>query len=418
MVYNRKKFTHKDQGLTSYKPDAVFMRILALESRAGRLEGAFAADLELGTMWRSQVALSEACRSVGLEDIFVLEGDVIHRSAENAATSAETARGVQAAQDLLRVMRAPGSLLSDPVAVIDRVWSASVSVTKLEAEFAMSHDDIATLVSRAVSDAPTPFLGSLKAAIAFRSATGSRAPSADRLIFMCADHVLRNGETSIDRATSRPMGMLRMEAARWLLTPSLALSQDRFRAWSPVSRSGMEDLISGMDGEMSRALGALPILRRWRESSRAIAAGKHGKSRLRDLVDLAIGEPILTSGYVRDMLGVSDRTALYLMSEAEAAGILKLITPRRSHRIWAVPQMADRLRHRSTQSSKGVRDGARPQSEAEENLDEIDIEAQELAQMNHEILRDEQKERERRAIEELDAAMARADEILARYREV
>ncbi|TFL15979.1 hypothetical protein, partial [Jannaschia formosa] len=99
------------------------MRLLALETRAARLEGAFGADPELGLMWRAGAALTEACRSVALEDIHVTEGDVVLRAHEHGTAElgpAETARGVEAASDLLAVIAAPGDLRTAPETVIAR----------------------------------------------------------------------------------------------------------------------------------------------------------------------------------------------------------------------------------------------------------------------------------------------------------
>ena len=162
-------------------------------------------------------------------------------------------------------------------------------------------------------------LGALRAATLFRVETQSSMPSADRLIFMAAEHTLRAGGAGAPLESLRPEALLSRINANWIITPSIALTQGRFRAWSPGTGQGFNDLLDGSSGDLDRTLGAMPILRRWREDARATASGKHGKSRLRDLVELAMYEPILTSKHVREMLGVSERASLYLMQEAEGA---------------------------------------------------------------------------------------------------
>ena len=362
-------------------------------------------------MWRGQAALTEACRSVGLEDIHVFEGDVIHRHLENRSTDAEAARGTLAVSELLRVIVAPGNLLEDPEHVVARCWRAAVSVHR-DGDPDPVPAEIAGAVVAAAGRAPTPTLGALHAAAVFRTHTASMAPSADRLVFMAAEHALRAqkaGQGEI--APDLPEALLRRMRADWILTPSIGLTHGSFRAWSPGRRQGMMDLLDGMSRHLDRAVGSLPLLRRWLAEARAAAAGRHGKSRLRDLVELAARDPILTSGHVRRVLGVSERTSLYLVEQAEEAGILTLITPRRTHRVWAQPQMAELLRQRGVRGglaaapswertyAAGTKTGV-DQAEAGSEAQATPL-AEPFSQVD--------------ALDELDAAMARADEILGKY---
>ena len=162
--------------------DQLIFRILEVETRAARIEGIFAADPTLARMWRGQVALTEACRSVGLEDIHVFEGDVIHRHLENRLTDAEGARGAVSVAELLRVIVSPGDLVHDTQRVVERCRRAAVSI---------DDDDVSVDLAKAVRilpaelrGAPTPMLGAMRAATLFRNETQSSMPSADRLIFM------------------------------------------------------------------------------------------------------------------------------------------------------------------------------------------------------------------------------------------
>ena len=392
--------------------DQLLFRILAVETRAARIEGIFAADPTLARMWRGQVALTEACRSVGLEDIHVFEGDVIHRHLENRLTDAEGARGAVSVAELLRVIVGPGDLIQDTARVVERCRRAAVSI---EAEDASV--DLAKLVRILPAElraAPTPVLGALRAATLFRIETQSSMPSVDRLIFMAAEHALRSGGSGAPLEQLPPEALLSRMNASWIVTPSIALTQSRFRAWSPGTGQGFDDLLDGMSRDLDRTLGAMPVLRRWREEARATASGKHGKSRLRDLVELAMYEPILTSKHLRNILGVSERASLYLMQEAEDAGILTLITPRKSYRVWAQPQMAQLLRMRAHRG--GVTPGIASRQNEFHNLDE-DIVSEEPGTI---AVREKPMsaftDQAEAALAELDAAMKQADAILAKYR--
>jgi DNA-binding Lrp family transcriptional regulator len=402
--------------------DGLIWKILEMESRAGRLEGLFAADTELGLMWRSQASLTEACRSVGLEDIHVFEGDVIFRHLENRLTDSEAARGAAAALELLRVIASPGDLYGDTEHVLSRCWAAAVSREQSGSEIDVA--EIAPVLRSGLEDAPTPIMGAIRAATVFRMMTESQVPSADRLVFMAAEHSLRKMGHSSDVTRSGGGGILHRLNAGWIATPSTCLTQGVYRAWSPGSDTGYFDLMSGIADDLDRALGTVPLLKRWREDARSKARGRHGKSRLRDLVELAMREPILTSPYVRDMLGCSERASLYLMKQAEELGILTLITPRKSYRVWATPQMAQTLRMRVTRVS-AITGRDRQVHEGEEGRDDQipdtgtgEMSSEDSNPVEVDVVLDQEswEDRSARVLSELDDAMAQADRILAKYR--
>lgn len=379
--------------------------VLAVESASGRLEGAFLGDPELGRMWRAQMALSETCRSVALEDIHLFEGDLVLRPFENRNTLFETARGAQHGTELLRVLAAPGDILSDPVATITRC---------LRAGFAQGHavdgagdawPDLTALAQRITAEiaaAPGPALAAIRAAAHLRAATGSQLPAAERLLFICVDHAcraphLRRNETDGAGEAAPLLAQLR---AGWVLLPSMAMTAQGFRAWSPSSPRGIRDLLAGLRLETGRALGQLPVLRRWRDRARQVAADKPGKSHLDDLVTLAIHQPILTGRAIAEALGVTDRTARNLVDTAVGAGMFAPITGRRSYRAWAPLPMAERLRMRS---AHGTRAGP-----------ERDGPATTVPRMKE--TPEGTGPGEGAAMAELDAALARADQVLAKYR--
>ncbi|WP_167767274.1 hypothetical protein, partial [Jannaschia formosa] len=274
--------------------------------------------------------------------------------------------------------------------------------------------EIAAGVMAGLSTAPTPFLGALRAAVTLRAITLGAAPAAERLVFMAAEHALRGGagRTREDRSPGPVATLARIEAG-WIFLPSAALTRNGFRSWQPGRPVGLHDLVEGLTGELDRAIGGLAPLRRWREGVRQAAGARTKRSRLRDVVDLVIREPILTTPHLRDMLELSERAAFTLMDEAAAAGIVRLVTPRRSWRVWARPDMAERLaaRTRADRPARG-RAGAPEVGIAEAPV--LGAGPERAAPPDPEA-RAQAAAREAEALEKLDAAMARADEILRKY---
>ena len=402
--------------------DSLIVRILEIESKAARIDGIFIADPEFGRMWRAQTALTEACRSVGLEDIHVFEGDVVFRHLENETFDAEQARGALAATGLLQFILSPGDLAKEPNRVLARCMNCAVHVEPDEAQIDLA--EIVTQLKAAVQTAPTPILAGLRASILFRQLTCSRMPSADRLVFMAADHTARGGATGADSLSTsdRPDILLRKISARWIFTPSIALTQDMFRFWSPGSDAGFTDLMEGLSKELNRTLGAMPVMRRWRDKAHKATSARHGKSRLRDLVDLAIREPILTSQHLRESLDISERASHYLMKEAEDLGILTQVTQRRSYRIWTTPMMAQTLRMRALRqrlpSDYGKKSGQPEEiSRITGDSEGAGIPGLKVSQpKSGRLIYDANStERTEAALAKLNAAMEQADAILKKY---
>ncbi len=387
------------------------MDLVTLEANAGRIEGIFSARPDIGRLWRIQSALVEAARTVALEDIHIHEGDLVLRLAENRATSAETARGVDAARDNLAVLRAPGSLLDDPERAVARACRASVRMRDVSygEEFPkLGPEDIQSLRT-IVKEGPTPFLSALKATIQFRKLTESWSPASDRLIFVAAEHSVRQMETrpwgEVQQDNPFGLGLLSGMLARWTFLPATALSQGRFHSWSPMQRAGVRNLIDGLLAEQSRTLGAIPQLDRWVSRARDYAAGKHGKSRLKDVVTLSTHSPVLTVSMIREGLGLKQRAAYNLVDEAEEAGVLSRITARKTYRVWAVPFLADRIKNRPMPGARktAARTSAAGQGGAAGNL-------KILTGMTYDP--DANAAREESVLAELDRALARADEVL------
>lgn len=328
--------------------------ILAIETGAGRIEGAFLADPELGYIWRAQTALTEACRSVSLEDILVRESDIATRPLRTNPDNFEAARGAWLAGELLRVILSPGDVLKDPERAVRRCLQAGLRPGGNEEEVDEGDADLHLAIRSSLAGAPGPLVGSLRAALTLRMRTASLSPSAERLMMICADHSLREGRTGREITDILPEGLgLSAEPGepRWILLPATALSADGFRIWSPGSPQGLANLLTGLRREVGRGLGSLPVLRKWKREAQALCSGKRAGASVRDLVHLVSRRPILTGAGVSDALGVTPRTALNLLNEATEAGLLEELTRRRSYRAWAAIPMAQRIRSVDRQPS-------------------------------------------------------------------
>lgn len=388
----------------------ILERILAIEVGAARIEGAFLADPDLGRVWRAQAALTEACRSVGMEDISVQEGDLATRPLRVDSDEGETARGVWFAGESLRILLSPGDLQKDPERAVARCLRSGVRPDGSEGPMPEAAPDLVAAISAAMRDAPGPLIGALRAALTLRTLTLSASPSAERLLFVCADHTIRGGRAGRELTDPLPEG-LGLTAGpgepRWVLLPATGLSTGGFRVWSPGSPSGLASLLDGMRAEVGRGLGALPTLRRWRELALASGSDRHGRSRMRDLVRLLMSRPIVTGQIVAEELGITPRGALNLIGEAAEAGLLEELTRRRSYRAWAISPVAGRIRNRTV--ARGMRGAGR--SSAADEGDEMTA-AREGARPSD----PPDRSGEEAALAELDAALAAADRLLERYR--
>ncbi len=370
-------------------------QILRIEIAAGRLEGAFAADPELGRLWRAGAALTEAVRSVGLEDIRLSEADLALRPFTQRIADPEAARGGWLAEGFLSVLAAPGDLFADPGRVVARCLRAGLRDQPDEDGEAVDPAVLGTEIAAAARAAPGPLLAGLRGACLLRQATGTRFPSAERLLFSALDHAWRaeRGPRGGGIAPEGAEAILSSARAAWILAPATALTGQGFRAWAPMGPAGIAALLEGLSRETDRALGQFPLLRRWRARARAAAAGKHGRSRLADAVMVLMRQPIVTGASLAAALGTSERTGRNLLSTLEAEGLVANLVPRRTYRAWAPTPLARRILGDAHAGAGGrpARGAAKGQGGGVNNPAEGD------------------------ALADLEAAMERADGILAKY---
>lgn len=311
-------------------------KVFRAEIVAARLEGALRADPDLAASWRAAAAVQEACASAWLEDLPVSAEALLCRGFRGMLGDPDRDRAMIAATAMLRGLHSPGDLLSDTGTVLDRIWLLAAGSDKGSSPF-VAEDQ--TAVRGALNTAESPILGALAVAQIVAAATERRAPSAERLAFVAADHALRGsgrfmtGETEPHELVAAPRGV-------WVVQPSVGLTDQGFRLWSVSNPDRVAELLTGITRALDRALGAVALHRRWLTGLRERVADVHGKSRLPDLAKLLVTRPILTSGEVSDRLGMSPRGALYLVERAEAEGLIAKITPRSTYRAWASVPLA------------------------------------------------------------------------------
>ncbi len=308
--------------------------VFRTEILAARLEGALRADADLAALWRAQAGVQEACASAWLEDLAVTPTDVLCRNFRDSLGDPDRDRSALAAASLLRGLHSPGALEEEPAAVLSRLWSLSAG----EGAAPFDADDHAA-IGGALEAAESPILGALAVARIVNRACEGRAPSAERLAFVTADHALRGsgrfmlGEVAPDALIAAPRGA-------WVVQPALALTENGFRLWSVTRPERMADLLSGLARTFQSGLGALPMMRRWLDHARAVKGRAHGASRLPDLIDLALVRPILNGATVASHLKVTPRGAQKLIDQAVTQKLLVKITPRATYRAWAVEPVA------------------------------------------------------------------------------
>jgi hypothetical protein len=393
------------------------LSLINLEAQSARVAAQLDARPELGALWRRLVAVSEASANLSMEDIPVPEQDILLPDMDSAMVTGDP-QSARIAGDIHTFLLRPGRLLEDPLDVFDRARTAGyltsivdedkggrVARLSFEEEVAWSaaRNDFEILIRKILrSDAPILFK-----LIAFSGVLTQilpeRVPITERLIFMAAESALRHEESLSDRM----IGFKTREkdfriSAHWTLTPALALSRSGFRAWSPASDSGTDELAKRLMRALKFNVGRLGQLHSWMLKLQDFK-GKHGKSRRQDLAKLVLSCPIMSADIAADRLGMHPRSVRGLIDEAVSEGLLGLMTQRRNYRLFAVPALAEMMRERpALKKPKKITVAPNPEAENQH------------AMRGHN--RPENEEAMISAAEELDRAMAKADAILAKYR--
>ena len=352
----------------------ITMSLLNLEARSARMSAVLDARPDLGVAWRRMAAVCESCASLSMEDVPVPEHDILAPVLQTSLVTAEP----QAARTAGRVhtlLLRPGDIISEPSEVIRRALD-EVRLTSLvdeedggrvalpspdeRADLAAAIDDLSGKVPSMLTG-PEPVTFRL---IAFCGLLRARLPEpfpiAERVLFMAAESAMRRREI-LGRGLvgTRTADADHRVDAQWTLMPSSALSRNGFRAWSPLSDTGISTLADRLDAALSHHAGSLGQLQKWSERVDGFT-GRNRKSRRSGLARLCRDLPVMNADCVMRKLDVSRRTALTLIDDAVEQGILRLVAPRRSYRIWATAPMADMMTHRPSRPDRPVRPEADP----------------------------------------------------------
>lgn len=386
--------------------------LLRAEVLAGRLEGILLADPALARLWRMEASLLEAAASVGLEGERVSTAGMVLRLTGNMAIE-EDARATGLALRILAVAKRPGDPFGTPIETIRRIEAATKPFGQPIDEADILEDpELPRVVEAGRAWAHVPILAGWRAAANYAFRSRRTSPAAERLVFMAVEGAARHlrglspegrggwpEEDAADRAILMPA------EAGWILAPSVALTRNGFRLWSPLS--GLGTFLDASARSLSQDLGHLGTLRHELGRLESMTAAAFGRSRLPDLIALLRGQPVVNSAMVIDRLGVTRRTALALIGELVEAGCLVNLTGRRTARFWALPSLAARMT--SSGSARQFRRAVRQAPTAPDCEAPLEIEAP-LGALREQF----DEERLDRIMSDLDAAMAGLDEVVRR----
>lgn len=323
--------------------------LLNAEALSGRIEGILLADPALARLWRMETSLLEAAASVGLEgERISTQGMVLHLTRATALD--EDSRAVGMALRLLAVIRRPGDPFGAPVEALRRIEAAAAPIGQVRDPGDRLEDAELPLIMEAARPwLHVPILAGWRAAATYAHRTRRSSPAAERLVFITVEAAARhlrglspNRKADLDGPVEEGAGALLMPSvASWIVPPSVALTRNGFRIWSPLT--GLAPFLEATVRSLSQDLGHLGTLRHEQARLAAMAATAHGRSRRADLVAYLGDQPVISSAMVMDHLGVTRPTALSLIGELVDAGCLRNLTARSAARFWALPSLAARM---------------------------------------------------------------------------
>ena len=381
-----------------------------------RLDAQFAtepillADPALAALWRMETSLLEAAASIGLEGERISTQGMVLRLTSGTAME-EDARAVEMALEVLTVIRRPGDPFGAPVAALRRIEAAAAPIGQTRDEGDRLEDvELPLVVEAGRTWSRVPILAGWRAAANYAHRSRHSSPVAERLVFMAVEGAARHLQglspdrrAGRDDADERAGSLLMPVTDGWIVPPSVSLTRDGFRIWSPLS--GLETFLEAATRSLSYDLGHLGTLRHELARLSAMTSSAHGRSRLVDLISFLKAQPVISSAMVMDHLGVSRRTALSLIGALVDAGCLSNLTARRASRFWALPSLAARMGPAGGAGALSGRmsqrrETQREHSEPRDRLDQV---------------REERDEGSLdRIMADLDVAMSRVDDVVRR----
>ena len=429
---------------------SLFESLLRAEGLAARIEAACRAEPELGRLWRAEGAILEAVASVGLEGVRIDAQGLLPRVAFNNVGGDVEPWDAERALKTLRILKRPGNPFADPWGTIRRIESLANPAAEVawadpqkpegaeegrgERRPLVPHEELPGVMQAAHPSDP-PILGALRVVTAWRKRAGRAEPLFERTLFAAVEGSLRgmaaadpdwqprgrNASQVPDLIEESPLrGLSEGTRAEWVALPALALTRTAFRQWDPASTKGVREILEGMEGSLRLELGRLIPLREWLRQAREAGQGHTGRSRLADAARAFIERPVMRATDLADHLSITPRGATNLAAALTDQGLLGEVTHRRAARIWATPEVARLLEPRAvTQRIRGMQKlvaaQARniPQTEPSRTTVLDGIASGRVAQ-EWQASKARHEARLVRIYEDLDAAMLRADSLLAR----
>jgi len=322
------------------------------EVAAARIEGMLSIDPGLANLWRTEAAVAEAVSSVALEDARISAKDFIRRLTMNGVADSED-RAVLTGLSVLRFLKRPGDIIDRPIETIRRIEASTGWAEEDEAE---RDEEEMRVVGEAAkwgsSYLQAPITGGIRAALVYGHLTNHECPARERLVFTAAESRLRTigrvkqSSSSVsgrnDELDENPFTETQMKAD-WIAAPSTALTREGFKIWSITSGQGLMTLCTAFARSMSWEMGQIGVLRHYLEQLRSVGSGRRGRSRHDDMARWIITQPVFSSGQVMREIGVTRSTALSLIEEFEAEGLITCLTPRKRFRFWATKSLGTRL---------------------------------------------------------------------------
>lgn len=236
--------------------------LLSSKTHAARVEGILLADPALAALWRMETSLLEAAASVGLEGERISTQGMVLRLTSGTAMD-EDARAAEMALKVLTVIRRPGDPFGAPVAALRRIEAAAAPIGQTRDEGDRLEDaELPLVVEAGHTWSHVPILAGWRAAASYAFRSRRSSPVAERLVFMAVEGAARHlqGLSSDQRAgrdelDERAGGLLMPAAAGWIVPPSVSLTRNGFRVWSPTT--GLATFLEAATRSLSHDLGHL-----------------------------------------------------------------------------------------------------------------------------------------------------------------
>lgn len=335
--------------------------ILDVETKSARISATLDHRPELASVWRKCAALSEASANLSLEDVPVKESDVI-KVMLGGQLEAEDPQAARIARAINQTLLAPGHLMREPDLVFERAHRAGrlsslievgqggrVSYPRIDndPDWSATRKNFAIGARKILRSKGPISLRSIAVARLLCELSPERHPIAERIVMMAAESYLRQDLLLTDPIVSPAHPEIsKASYSHWTFTPATSLSVGKFRAWSPASLKGQDDLISGLTRTLQREAGRIGRIQNWSDKIKDVFPRGNAKTAKSKMSTLCHSSPVLDTAFVQEQLGCTSRMSRIVLAEAEETGVLNCVTNRATYKIWMIPEFHAMTRER------------------------------------------------------------------------